>query len=108
METAKKRGRTRKYIEPPEHYGMNIPKGGMYKIKILAQMLDKPANEAIMQLIEEKLIELGVIPGKKKRITIDELLELPEAERNRIVEKQMNIISRFDNVIEDGFDIVDE
>lgn len=108
MQTTKKRGRTRKYIEPPEHYGMNIPKGGKYKIKILAKILDKSANEAIMQIIDEKLIELGALQGGNKRISIDELLALPEFERNRIVAEQMDIIAELDDVIEDGFDIVND
>lgn len=108
METAKKRGRSRKYEDPPEHYGMNVPKGGKHKIKILARILEMPANEAIMQVVDEKLAELGVTPGKKKRISIDELLALPETERNQIIEEQMNIIAKLDDVIEDGFDIVED
>ena len=106
MELSKKRGRTRKYKEPPEHYGMNVPKGGKSKIVLLAKILDKPANEAIMQIIEEKLTEMGVMPGKKKRISIDELMSLPEEEQDRIVEEQMLIAERLDEKIEDNADMI--
>lgn len=106
MELSKKRGRTRKYEEPPEHYGMNVPKGGKSKIVLLAKILDKPANEAIMQIIEEKLTEMGVIPGKKKRISIDELMSLSEEEQDRIVEEQMLIAERLDEKIEDNADMI--
>jgi hypothetical protein len=106
MEKTKKSGRPRKYGEKPESFGMNVTKEGKYKIKILAQILEKPANEAIMQVVEEKLEQLGIQPNKK-RITSQELLKLPKEEQSRILREQAKQMAKFYDVIDDNQPLLD-
>lgn len=107
---ATKIGRPRKYTEKPISWGMKVTKEGRDKIKKLGKFLNRPSSEIIMELVEKELNKLEISTETKltKRVSSIELRSMSKEQREKIL-KQQTEIAMFDyEVINDGFDIVED
>jgi hypothetical protein len=59
-----------------------------------------------MELVNRELAESGILP-KKQKITADDLLKMPKAERSRIIQEQVRKSVKYFNTIEDNQEILD-
>lgn len=106
MEAIKKIGRPRKYKESPVSFGIKITTEEKNKIKQLAELKEKPANEAIMDLVNRELEQVNTII-KKNKITAEELLKMPKDLRSRVIQEQVRKSVKFFEQIEDHQEIID-
>lgn len=106
MEAIKKIGRPRKYKEAPVSFGIKITTEEKNKIKQLSILKEKPANEAIMELVNRELEQASPVV-KTKKITAEELLKMPKDLRSRIIQEQVRKSVKFFEQIEDNQDILD-
>lgn len=107
---ATKIGRPRKYQETPISWGMKVTKEGRDKIKQLGKYLKRPSSEIIMELVEKELNKLEINSQNKltRRISASELRVMSKDQREKILKQQTEIAMIDYEVINDGFDIVEE
>jgi hypothetical protein len=106
MESPKKSGRPKKYKNAPVSFGMKLTVEDKLKIKQLAAIKEKPANEAIMELVNKELVDIGMVP-KKRKVTAEDLLKMPKSERNQIIQAQVSKNLKNFEIIKDSQEILD-
>jgi len=102
MSTTTKTGHDKKVT----YFGMKVTITERETIHKLAKAKGKSAKKTIMELVHKDLENVGIRP--KKRITAKELRALPLHEQERILEEDAKAIAKDYEVIEDGFDIVED
>lgn len=94
METIKV-GRPKKY-DKVMYWGMKVTPEEKKEIKILSQVFKRPASHIILELVHNALSEINLkkTVSLKKRISTDELMKLPKAERSKILKEQAKLIAK--------------
>lgn len=102
-------GRTKKSDEVILYFGMKVTLQEKEKIKTLALQLQTTSTDAVLKAID---LALSSMPQKQiprnRRITADELIAMDKKTREKILREQAKIIAKYDEVIEDGFDIIED
>lgn len=104
-----KSGRTKKSDDSILYFGMKVTSQEKAKIKNLALQLHTTATEAVLKAVD---LALSSYPQKtiptNRRITADELIAMDKKTREKILREQAKLVAKYDEVIEDGFDIIED
>ena len=103
-------GRTKKFEGQTLHFGMKVTAQEKANIKKLALIYKTTATDAVLKAINKALIEVpqNDVILTDRRITSGELIAMDKKTREKIFREQAKLITKYDEVIEDSFDIIDD
>ncbi|MFN4149977.1 MAG: hypothetical protein ACK4IX_03455 [Candidatus Sericytochromatia bacterium] len=103
-------GRRKKSDTDVLYFGMKVTSQEKEKIKKLALCFKTTSTQAVLKAVDLALLSQDKeinIPNDR-RITADELISMDKRTREKILREQAKLVAKYDDVIEDGFDIIDD